>query len=165
MRSCEANGTWSGNVTTCKSKKTQHLTRLQSSITTSSRGARGVMGRWKAKERVFPSSPFPSTPAPVARVTRRRLGMSHTLHILCYESNSCFTLSTDNGSALSPIHLLMHYFTLMIRRRVDLFVKAFEQKQQFLIYLLYFSIVSEYSKRSDEPSHKFAFQPISSWPR
>ena len=80
-------------------------------ITTSPLGARGVMGRCKAKERVFPSSPFPSTPVPVARVTRRRLGMSHTLHILCYKSNSCFTLSTDNGSAL------MHYFTLMIRRR------------------------------------------------
>ena len=44
MRSCEANGTWSGNITTCKSKnlkKTLHLTRLQSSITTSPRGARG----------------------------------------------------------------------------------------------------------------------------
>ena len=38
------------------------------------------MGRWKAKERVFPSSPFPSTPVPVARVTRKRLAMSHTLY-------------------------------------------------------------------------------------
>ena len=42
VRSCEANGTWSGNITTCKSKnltKTQHLTLLQSSITTSSHRA------------------------------------------------------------------------------------------------------------------------------
>jgi len=39
-------------------------------------GARGVMGRTKARERVFFPFPFPSPPAPAARVTRRRLGTS-----------------------------------------------------------------------------------------
>ena len=37
-------------------------------------GARGVMGRRKARERVFLPFPFPSPPAPAARVTRRRVG-------------------------------------------------------------------------------------------
>ena len=39
-------------------------------------GARGVMGRRKARERDVLSLPFPSPPAPVERVTRRRLGTS-----------------------------------------------------------------------------------------
>ena len=40
---------------------------------------RGVMGRRKARERDFLPFPFPSSPTPAARVTRRRLGTSQTL--------------------------------------------------------------------------------------
>ena len=63
-RSCEANGTWSGSTTTCESKnlkKTQHLTRLQASITTSPLGVQGVLERWKARESL-PLFSLPITP-------------------------------------------------------------------------------------------------------
>ena len=40
------------------------------------------MGKTKAKERDFLLFPFPSTPAPAARVSRRRLGTSQVLNYL-----------------------------------------------------------------------------------
>ena len=64
VRLCEANGTWSGNTTTCESKdlkKTQNLTRPQSSM----KGKR-------ARERVFQSpflpSHYPPLPPRASRV-------------------------------------------------------------------------------------------------
>ena len=47
-----------------------------------SSGARGVMGRRKARERDFLLFPFPSPPAPAARVSRRLLGTSQVLNYL-----------------------------------------------------------------------------------
>ena len=56
VRSCEANGTWSGNTTTCESKnlkKTQNLTRPQSSM----KGKRE-----RERESSSPLFSFPITP-------------------------------------------------------------------------------------------------------
>ena len=43
-----------------------------------------MMGRRKARKRVFLSSPFPSPPAPAVRVTRRRLGTSQAIKLNRY---------------------------------------------------------------------------------